>query len=536
MDENAKINDLSSNFKNVGQIGFEQICTLVEINSRINSHYSDVDALLVHILQSAMRLVDCEASSILLLGKDGSSLIFEVALGPKGAEAKKISVDKDSIAGWVVENNHPLILNDVASDPRFFRSVQERTGYVSRSMIAVPMRVKDECIGVIELINKSGIESFNSKDLALLELLSNQAGIAYMNADTYRSARDNISVLSNAAECGAEYHPFVAKSPAILEIMKVIGDVAPTGTTVLITGESGVGKELFAEQIHIESGRKGAFVRVNCAALSPLLLESELFGHVKGAFTDAHSDRVGRFESANGGTLFLDEIGELPLDLQAKLLRVIQERKFERVGSSETITADVRIVAATNRNLEEMVVNGTFRSDLFYRLNVVPIDVPPLRARKEDIEPLASFFLQKFSIETKKNFMGFDKSALKALFDYGWQGNIRELENSIERACVLGNPPLIRFENLGLRFSTEEVHEKKERENRSNLSACGEDIISEIESSGDKSLKNALVSFKRMYLSRIISECGGNQTRASEVLGVQRTYLSRLLRELSLRS
>ena len=513
-------------------VGVEQLRVLFEINSRLNSNYSDVDALLVHILESAMRLVDCESSSILLVDKEKSSLSFEVALGPKGAEAKKISVNKDSIAGWVAENNHYLMLNDVASDPRFFRSVQESTGYVSKNMLAVPMLVKGECVGVIELINKTGIESFNSKDLALLELLSNQAGIAYMNADSYRCARDNISILSSKIANGKGYHSFVAKSPAIFEILRLVNEVAKTNTTILITGESGVGKELFAEQIHLKSERsEKPFVRVNCAALSPMLLESELFGHVKGAFTDALSDRVGRFEAADGGTIFLDEIGELSQDLQAKLLRVLQERSFERVGSSETVFVDVRIVAATNRDLAKMVADGAFRSDLFYRLNVVPLEIPPLRKRREDIESLAEFFLRRFSIETKKNFVGFSSDALREMFNYDWPGNVRELENSIERACVLGSPPIIHAENLALRVQKNDFSVQNDSEK---FKVAFENTINDV-SLGDCTMKSALLAFKKHYLSVVLEKCGWNQTKASEILGVQRTYLSRLLNELSLK-
>src|SRR5574344_683702 len=397
----------------------EKLKTLIEINGRINSNYSDVKALLVYILESAMRLVECESSSLLLVNKEDGTLRFVVALGPKGAEAKNIPVDKKSIAGWVAANNKYLILNNASEDPRFFSEVQEKTGYVSRTMIAIPMRVKNTCIGVIELINKTGKRGFTQSDLEILELLSNQASIAYQNADTYRSAKDRISVLQDKIASGSEYHPFVAKSPAILDLIHVIDEVSKTNSSVLITGESGVGKELFAEQLHLKSPRNGkSFVRVNCAALSPSLLESELFGHVTGAFTDAVSDRKGRFEMADGGTLFLDEIGELPLDLQAKLLRVLQNHTFERVGSNETISVDVRIIAATNRNLEKMVSEGSFRSDLYYRLNVMPLNVPPLRERKEDLLPLAKFFLAEFANETKKNFEGFSSTAEKTLLDY----------------------------------------------------------------------------------------------------------------------
>ena len=512
----------------IDSINPRKLKTLVEINTRINSSYSDVNALLVYILESAMHLVECESSSLLLVNKNDNTLKFMVALGPKGAEAKNILVDKKSIAGWVVSNNQYLIVNDVPNDPRFFSFVQEKTGYVSRNMIAIPMHVKNECIGVIELINKAEGKQFDQEDLDILELLANQAGIAYQNADNFRNAQDKITVLQNAVKNGEQYHTFVAKSPIILDLIHVIDEVAKTNSSVLIMGESGVGKELFAEQLHLKSNRNGKpFVRVNCAALSPALLESELFGHVKGAFTDAVSNQKGRFEMADKGTLFLDEIGELPLNLQSKLLRVIQTKQFEKVGSSETISVDVRIIAATNRDLEAMVKNGTFRSDLYYRLNVLPLNVPPLRQRKEDIEPLANFFLNKFSAETKKNFEGFSKASMEALYDYYWPGNIRELENTVERACVLGHPAFIQVGDLRIPNSVE-----KQKEQSSEVDG----VVKELSSENDKTLKSALNEFKKAYVIKILQQTNGNQTEAAKLLDVQRTYVSRLMNELDIRT
>ncbi len=509
-------------------ISADKLKTLIEIDGLINSNYSDVNALLVFILESAMRLVECESSSLLLGKKEDETLRFVVALGPKGAEAANIPVNKKSIAGWVVENNKSLVLNDVSKDARFSNTVQNKTGYMTKNMIALPMRVRGTCIGVIEVLNKAQSRNFDSNDLQILELLANQAGIAYANANSYRSAQDKISVLQNNIDSGTGYHPFVAKSPVILDLVHIIEEVAKQNTTILVTGESGVGKELIAEQIHIKSARHDKpFIRVNCAALTPALLESELFGHVKGAFTDAVNDRQGRFEAANGGTLFLDEIGELPLDLQVKLLRVLQSHTFERVGSSETISSDVRIIAATNRDLEKMVQEGTFRNDLYFRLNVVPLNIPPLRERKEDIESLSSFFLKKFSNETKKNFTDFSSDAQRLLMDYYWPGNIRELENCIERACVLGNPPFIQASDLRINF-TETVSKPVSEFD----SAANE--IGDMDPS-DKTLKTALNNFKRAYVIKILNECNWNQTEAGKILGIQRTYVSRLLNELHIR-
>lgn len=500
-------------------IDSDKLNSLIEINTLINTNYADINALLITILQAAMRLVKCESSSILLLNKSDNLLHFEVALGPKGAEAKSIPVSTGSIAGWVFEHNQSLIINDVPNDPRFYSTVQEKTGYLTRNMVAVPMRIQNICIGVIELLNKAEFEDFVEADLDIIEILGMQASIAYQNADTYRVARNEISVLQNTIASGSEFHSFISSSPVIKDILNVVNQVASTNSSVLILGESGVGKELFAEQIHLNSNRaKKPFVRVNCAALSPQLLESELFGHVKGAFTNAVSNRKGRFETADGGTIFLDEIGELSLDLQVKLLRVIQSRTFERVGSSESITVDVRIIAATNRDIEQMVAEEKFRSDLYYRLNVLPLNIPPLRKRKEDIEPLAMFFMRKFAVETKKNFIGFSKDALNSLYSYSWPGNVRELENTVERACVLGKPPFIQTDDLRL-----------------NSKILPEPIEINTEQGDDKTLKTALNNFKKQYVIKILEETAWNQTEASKILGIQRTYVSRLLNELGIR-
>ena len=264
-------------------------------------------------------------------------------------------------------------------------------------------------------------------------------------------------------------------------------------------------------------------VRVSCASLNPTLLESELFGHVKGAYTDAVSDTKGRFETANGGTLFLDEIGELPLNLQAKLLRVLQEKKFERVGSSETICVDVRIIAATNRDLEQMIAEGSFRKDLYFRLNVLPIAVPPLRNRRDEITDLAMFFMNKS--ETHKGFKGFSNEAKRAMLNYMWPGNIRELENTVERACIFGTPPFIKVEDLRLSVDNPVV-----QKSAAEVLPSVENVLGE-----DRTLKTALNQFKKEYITKILNETGWNQTAAAKILDIQRTYVSKLMVELGIK-
>ena len=493
----------------------DKLNALIENNILINSNYSNLSALLAHILESAMRLVSGDASSLLLVDQKARTLRFEIALGPKGLEAKKFVVKMDEgIAGWVVKNNRSLIVNDVANDPRFSPAVQQSTGYKTQNMLAVPMRIRDECIGVIEILNKDRGPGFTNADLEVLEIMANQAAIAYQNALYLQKSQNEIVVLQDQITTDRGFHTLIAKSPVILEKLDIINRVAKSDSSVLILGESGVGKELFAEQLHLKSDRSGGpFIRVNCAALPEGLLESELFGHVKGAFTDAVTNRKGRFEMADKGTIFLDEIGDLPLSLQSKLLRVIQSKSFEKVGSSETISVNVRIIAATNRDIEKLVEQQSFRSDLYYRLNVLPLYIPPLKQRLEDIPELASFFLKKFSHETKKDFSGFSEGAMSAILSYSWPGNIRELENTVERACVIGSPPYVQEDDLLLNIRT----------------------MPDNTTIADKSLKNVLNLFKKHYLQKVLEENDWNQTLAAQVLDIQRTYLSRLIKELEIK-
>ena len=301
----------------------------------------------------------------------------------------------------------------------------------------------------------------------------------------------------------------IGKSEKLTKMMSTIEQVAPTKATVLITGESGVGKELVADALHSLSDRKdGPFIKVHCASLSANLLESELFGHEKGSFTGAVSQKKGRFELANGGTIFLDEIGEIDANTQVKILRVLQEREFERVGGTQTIHTDVRVVAATNRNLEDEVKKGNFREDLYYRLNVVHIEVPPLRERKEDIPLLLNSFLNEFNNENSKNIEGFTPQARKLLCSYSWPGNIRQLRNSIESAVVLSRGKLIDVEDL-----PEQV---VNHENESELSI---------------KVGLSLDEAEKLFIMSTLDYCGGNKTTASEMLKIGRKTLHRKLEE-----
>ena len=307
-------------------------------------------------------------------------------------------------------------------------------------------------------------------------------------------------------------HQLVTASPAMKRAWEVVEQVAPSRASVLITGESGVGKELVADAIHTLSPRRAAkLIKVHCAALTETLLESELFGHERGAFTGAVARRRGRFELADGGTIFLDEIGEISQSIQIKLLRILQERAFERVGGEETITADVRVVAATNRDLAEAIEQGTFREDLYYRLNVVHIHVPPLREREADISLLAAGFLKEFAEENGKQLVGIDPRALSALRRYSWPGNVRELQNGIESAVVMA------------RGSTIELHDLPPAvRNAQNAPAVRIPLGSTLDH-GEREMIRATLNHQH-----------GNKTRTAEILGISRKTLHRKMREYQL--
>ena len=295
---------------------------------------------------------------------------------------------------------------------------------------------------------------YTQEDAELLREVANQVALAVANMKSYeeiaalkgRLEKENV-YLQEEIRTVHNFEEIVGSSPALLALLRQVNQVAPTDSSVLIYGETGTGKELIARAIHDRSNRKDRpLVKVNCSAISAGLVESELFGHVKGAFTGAFERRIGRFELADGGTIFLDEVGELPLDTQVKLLRVLQEREFEPVGSNRSVRVDVRIICATNRNLEESISEGTFRSDLYYRLNVFPLEVPPLRERTSDIPQLAMFFLSRYARNLGKKIDGISAAATEILTNYAWPGNVRELQNVIERSLILANGPILNFE------------------------------------------------------------------------------------------
>lgn len=511
----------------MNQISLETLKALIEINGDINSDYQHKDALFFRILKAAMRLVRCEICFFISVEND-KTLKLVSKIENENEVILNRNIQMNGLFEIVVKKSEQLALNDAQED-LFYGQFLESFGSNIESLLLVPLCVNGRVTSIVCLCNKIHAD-FDNEDKFVLESFASIASAAMENYEKLHHQLNQISNITNknAQNSSVKVHDFIAESPVIKDLMNFVKKAAVTNSSVLITGESGVGKEIFAEQIYLNSNRVNKpFVRVNCAALSETLMESELFGHEKGAYTSADSSKKGRFEIADGGTIFLDEVGELPIHLQPKLLRIIQDKQFERVGSSESIRVDVRIIAATNRNLEDMVRKGLFREDLFFRLNVLPVRIPPLRARVEDILPLAEFFLKKYSVEYGKKFIHFSDSAVEAIKTYSWPGNVRELDNAVARACIMGTEPVIVKNDLQLNLSTSSDSEKYEDD--------ASELASVAYNSDDKTLKNALNIFKKAYLIKILEECNWNQTKAGKVLGIQRTYVSRLMNELHIR-
>ena len=430
----------------------ERKCSLLDINNTIINNLTQ-EALFGSVYDAIRRVVAFDRAAFLFyqpesgtlklvsMESDGESEFFRVG--------KEYRLEESQISAWVLEHQEVVTRGDLDNEPRTLgeqRLVQEGI----QSYCVVPLVAMGKSIGTFTLWSESR-NRYTQADAELLREVANQIAIAIANMKSYeeikalkgRLEKENV-YLQEEIRTVHNFEEIVGSSPALLKLLRKVDQVAPTDSSVLIYGETGTGKELIARAIHDRSNRKNRpLVKVNCSAISAGLVESELFGHVKGAFTGAFERRIGRFELADGGTLFLDEVGELPLDTQVKLLRVLQEREFEPVGSNRSIRVDVRIICATNRNLKDSIKEGTFRSDLYYRLNVFPLEVPPLRERRSDIPQLAMFFLSRFARNLGKKIDGISAAATERLMAYSWPGNIRELQNLIERALILGSGPII---------------------------------------------------------------------------------------------
>jgi formate hydrogenlyase transcriptional activator len=353
-------------------------------------------------------------------------------------------------AGWVWQTQQAWIFSNVPEEKRWPRALERAKRYGVQSSCHLPLTTARRRLGILVFACKQPY-AYETADVSYLQLVANQVAVSVENALAFQeieALRDQVSkanaYLEEEVRTEHNFGEIIGESAALRRVLREVETVAATGSTVLIRGETGTGKELIARAVHDLSPRKGrTFVKLNCAAIPTGLLESELLGHEKGAFTGAISQKIGRFELAHQGTLFLDEVGDIPPELQPKLLRVLQEQEFERVGSTKTIKVDVRHVAATNRDLARMVADGGFRADLYYRLNVFPVVLPPLRERRDDIPRLVRHFTQHFARRMGRRIETIPPAVLDALVGYSWPGNIRELQNVIERAVILSSGPAL---------------------------------------------------------------------------------------------
>ncbi|HEV2424749.1 MAG TPA: sigma 54-interacting transcriptional regulator [Terriglobia bacterium] len=467
----------------------------------------DVPTLARALLDFIMDLVPADLAAILVVEESGG--IRPVHGRWRRADDNRSVPVSRTLARDVVASKQVLMCNDVLQDTRIAHTESILASPVSALLVA-PVLWREKCIAVIYLAASSLLRPFDDADHHLV------AGLASMSAPAFASARQMERLQEEKrrlqGELGIE-HRMVGNSAATQEVHRFIKKAAPAGSTVLITGESGTGKELVARALHESSARaSGPFRAVNSAALSESLLASEIFGHEKGAFTGAVATRKGLIEAAHGGTLFLDEVGDMSPSLQAKLLRVIQERKFERVGGTETLSVDVRIIAATNRDLKAAIRAGTFREDLHFRLNVLSIEVPPLRERREDIIPLARHFLERYQRREKRREAELSPEAEACLEQYDWPGNVRELEHLIERALVMTSGVII---------------------DRA-------DLPPEVRGSGEppgsgSRYHDAIIRARKQVILQALRQAGGVYKEAARLLGIQDTYLHRVIRELGLK-
>lgn len=486
------------------------ILALRKISNLFQTTSLEVDELLAMVMDAAKDIVGVENGSLLLVQDEKTfKLQFYQASGKNMGQLKEIDLPPGvGISGHVAKTGDSIISNDVSNDPRWYQKVSEKVKTPVKSMASFPLILEKKVIGVVQFLDKIDGGIFSEEDSEIL------ARFAKLMAKFFQVSRNRKLLGEEFGRLKEQYllrYAIVGESPAIKKCITIAEKVSDSKTAVLLTGESGTGKELFAHLIHDRGERQNKpFVSVSCGALPASILERELFGHEKGAFTGADSQKIGLFEAADTGTLFLDEIGELPIDMQVKLLRVIQEESFIRLGGTKNINVDVRLVTATNRDLDKEVRDGNFRQDLFYRINVIKITLPPLREKIEDLPDLVSFFMKKHT-PSNQPIKKLSKNLIPHLMSYSWPGNIRELENSVERAIVLSDEEELTPEAFP--FETSQLP---------------------IELNVGSTLKEAGDSFRKTFITNTLKSTSGNRTKAAKILDVQRSYLSRLIKELEI--
>ena len=481
----------------------QELSLLFDI-SQILQDSENMQTALSPIIKHTIKSMEMYQGVITLLNRQTGEISIEASYGVAEDHAEKVRFQVgEGITGTVIKTGEKIIIEDVTKDPRFLDKTRSKKRWSNHSFICVPIKLGTETIGTISTQRKRSSDLILEEDAKLLSIIGSMIALSVQLRRSYQEEQEALKNenLRLQNELKNKFTPknIIGRSTAMQEVFDLIAQVSKSEATVLIRGESGTGKELIAHAIHFNSMRSDKpFIKVNCAALPETIIESELFGHEKGAFTSAVAARKGRFELANNGTIFLDEIGDLSPTTQVKLLRVLQEKEFERVGGSETIKTNVRIVAATNRDLEALMVENKFREDLYYRLNVFPVHVPPLRDRKSDIMLLADYFTEKYSKKNSKNIKRISTPAIQLLTSYHWPGNVRELENCIERSVLLSYDEVIHGNLLPPSLQSAE--------------STGTEI--------DNTLQQALDNLEKELIMDALKSAKGNLTKAAGILGI----------------
>ncbi len=516
---------------------------LLDVTNQFVSNL-ELRELLRAISQGVRRVMQCDYTGLSLPEAEGQQLRLYALDFPGGKgflhEELVYSIE-GSPSGTAFRTMKPLTLRSPFTGWLNYPIVQIALREDLKSFCFLPLISRNRAIGVL-VLGRLRDDAFTEDEIHFLEQIANQTALAVENALAYREIEDLKDQLSkeklylqDEIRTEMNFTEIIGKSPSLRRVLKLVERVAPTDSTVLIYGETGTGKELIARAIHDLSPRRSKpFVKLNCAALPTGLLESELFGHEKGAFTGAIAQRVGRFEVADSGTIFLDEIGEIPLELQTKLLRVLQEREFERLGSSKTLRTDARLIAATNRNLQAMVAEQKFRSDLFFRINVFPVYVPSLQERDADIPMLVRHFTQQFSRRMNKVIDTIPSATMDALRRYQWPGNIRELQNMIERAVIISTGPVLSLDVADLKLAPASSSQQKAPQQKASQASAA---AAASDSKTDGALRDVLHQTERQKILEALERCNwvvAGPKGAAAQLGTKRSTLQQKIRKLGI--
>jgi Nif-specific regulatory protein len=518
-----------------------ELATLEEI-SRVLSMGLNLHAAFDQTMRVLASRLGMERGSMVLFDDATGKLRIEAALGLTPEEIQRGRYDVgEGITGQVVASGKTRVVENISKDINFLNRTGARAALAGQviSFICVPIQIDNRVAGALSVDKKFVDAPTLEGDRRMLEIISAFLAQAIKINRIMASEREQWieerRQLRDTLQSKYKFDNIIGNSPAMLEVFDTIAQVATSRATVLLLGETGTGKELIAKAIHFNSNRaEKPFIRVNCGALTGTLLESELFGHVKGSFTGAIRDRMGRFEAADTGTLFLDEIGTIDTSLQVKLLRVLQEREFERVGDTKTIRVDVRIIAATNLNLQEEVAKGKFREDLFYRLNVVTINLPALRSRREDIPRLIDFFRDRFNAENGKNLNKISRDILNLLVRYPWPGNVRELENAIERAVVLSRNDTLTEDLLPTAIRAF-AQQGKSNQSSETLDALirrmATQAVNEYAHRDGQIYELVIEQVEKRLIEEALGRCEQVKVKAADFLGINRNTLNKKVKD-----